>query len=58
MIVEWGDVAADVLGGHLRIDLEPDDEVDDTRHITVSVEGRSWDTRWEKLRAALSAVAA
>lgn len=58
VIVEWGDVAADVLGGHLRIDLQPDDEDDDTRHITVSVEGHSWDTRWEKLRAALSAVAA
>ncbi len=57
VIIEWGDVATDVLGGHLRIDLEPDGDDDDMRVITVSVEGHSWDARWEKLRSALSAVA-
>jgi tRNA threonylcarbamoyladenosine biosynthesis protein TsaE len=57
VIVEWGDVAAGVLGDHLRIDIEPDEDDDDTRHLTVSVEGHSWDARWERLRTAVTGAA-
>lgn len=58
VLVEWGDAAEDVIGDHLRIDLQPDDEDDDTRHITVSVVGHAWDARWDRLRTSLQAVAA
>ena len=57
VVVEWGDVAAGVLGDHLRIDIEPDEDDDDTRHLTVSVEGHSWDARWERLRTAVTGAA-
>ena len=57
VLVEWGDMAADVLGDHLVVALEadPDDEVAlDERAITVSVVGHGWDNRWERLRSALT----
>ena len=52
-LVEWGDVALDVLGEGLTVLLEADDEDDDVRNITLSVEGHSWDTRWEQLKSVL-----
>ena len=42
---------------HPSIDIEPDEDDDDTRHLTVSVEGHSWDTRWERLRTAVTGAA-
>ena len=57
VLVEWGDVADDALGDRLVIDLQPDDDDDDLRRITVTVSGHAWDSRWEKLRAALGAAA-
>ena len=54
LLVEWGDVAADRLGPHLLVVLEPDDEDDDARRITISAVGSSWNSRWPKLEAALS----
>lgn len=56
VIVEWGDVAADALGGRLVIDLQPDPDDEDVRHITVSAVGHGWDSRWEKLRTSVGAV--
>ncbi len=53
VLVEWGDVAADMLGDHLVVALEPVDDEDDERLVTVSVEGHSWDQRWERLKTAL-----
>lgn len=53
VLVEWGDVASDVLGEGLTVLLEADDEDDDARSITLSVEGHSWDTRWEQLKSVL-----
>ena len=68
VLVEWGDVVGASLGDHLlvRLDLDlsddhpdddPDDDPDDaaepTRTISVSAVGRSWATRWDRLRTAL-----
>ena len=58
VLVEWGDVAGDLLGEHLSVELSPDDDDDDVRHITVSVVGHGWDTRWDRLKNALAGVAA
>jgi tRNA threonylcarbamoyladenosine biosynthesis protein TsaE len=52
-LVEWGDVAADVIGDSLTIELSHDDDDDDARDIVISVEGHGWDTRWDKLRDSL-----
>ena len=52
-LVEWGDVAQEVLGDSLVIHLENDLDDDDARDITVSVVGHNWDARWERLRDAL-----
>ncbi len=52
-LVEWGDVAADVIGDSLTIELSHDEDDDDARDIVVSVEGHGWDSRWDKLRDSL-----
>jgi tRNA threonylcarbamoyladenosine biosynthesis protein TsaE len=52
-LVEWGDVAAEVIGDSLTIELSHDDDDDDARDIVISVEGHGWDTRWDKLRDSL-----
>lgn len=54
VLVEWGDVARDVLGEFLVVALTHDDDNPDARDITVSVEGHAWDSRWEQLRSSLS----
>jgi tRNA threonylcarbamoyladenosine biosynthesis protein TsaE len=52
-LVEWGDVAQEVLGDTLKIHLENDVDDDDVRHITVSVVGHAWDSRWDRLKDSL-----
>jgi tRNA threonylcarbamoyladenosine biosynthesis protein TsaE len=52
-LVEWGDVAVDVIGDSLTIELSHDDDDDEARDIVISVEGHGWDTRWDKLRNSL-----
>ena len=52
-LVEWGDVAVDVIGDSLTIELSHDENDDDARDIVVSVEGHGWDSRWDKLRDSL-----
>jgi tRNA threonylcarbamoyladenosine biosynthesis protein TsaE len=52
-LVEWGDVAADVIGDSLTIELSHDENDDDARDIVISVEGHGWDSRWDKLRGSL-----
>ena len=52
-LVEWGDVAADVLGDALTISFTHDDNDDDIRHLSISVDGHGWDTRWERLKETL-----
>jgi tRNA threonylcarbamoyladenosine biosynthesis protein TsaE len=52
-LVEWGDVAVDVIGDSLTIELSHDENDDDARDIVISVEGHGWDSRWDKLRDSL-----
>lgn len=52
-LVEWGDVAASVLGDALTLAFESDLDDDNSRFITVSVTGHQWDSRWERLRESL-----
>jgi len=54
VLVEWGDVAESLLGDTLSITLHLDDEDENVRTIVFSVDGHQWDTRWERLRQALS----
>ncbi|MGA1161907.1 MAG: tRNA (adenosine(37)-N6)-threonylcarbamoyltransferase complex ATPase subunit type 1 TsaE [Ilumatobacteraceae bacterium] len=54
LLIEWGDVAADRLGSHLLVSLEPIDDDDDARRVTIRPVGSSWSTRWPKLEAVLS----
>ena len=53
VLVEWGDVAEDVLGDILTIRFLHDDEDDNARDITFSVEGHGWDSRWQRLKDSL-----
>lgn len=64
LLVEWGDVAADRIGSHLEVRLEPVDDGesedggsengDHSRRITVRAVGPMWASRWSKLEAALA----
>lgn len=53
VLVEWGDVVGDVLGDVLTVELEHDTDDDDVRHVTISVDGHGWDSRWERLKESL-----
>lgn len=55
VLVEWGDAAQGALGDHLVVDLQPDEDDDGVRHITVSACGHAWDSRWDRLRSAIGA---
>ncbi len=52
-LVEWGDVATEVVGDSLTIELSHDEDDDDARDIVISIEGHGWDSRWDKLRDSL-----
>jgi tRNA A37 threonylcarbamoyladenosine biosynthesis protein TsaE len=53
VVVEWGDVASDVLGDALTVHLAHNDDADDERDITISVSGHGWDSRWDQLATAV-----
>lgn len=53
VVVEWGDVAEDILGDTLTIQFLHDDVDDNARDITFSVEGHGWDSRWQRLKDSL-----
>ena len=53
VLVEWGDAITDEVETCLVVELV-DPDGDDSREITVSVEGHGWDSRWERLRTALA----
>ena len=53
VVVEWGDVATDVLGDALTVHLSHNDDADDEREITISVSGHGWDSRWDQLATAV-----
>jgi len=52
VLVEWGDVVARSLGDHLLVQLDPADDDEDAREITLGGIGRAWAARWDKLEAA------
>lgn len=54
VLVEWGEVALDVLGSCLVVALNHTDDDPSIRDIVVSVEGHQWDSRWHTLATALS----
>jgi tRNA A37 threonylcarbamoyladenosine biosynthesis protein TsaE len=53
LLVEWGDVAASMLGEHLELRLSHS-EPDDSRDIVVRATGRTWAARWERVEAAIA----
>lgn len=55
LLVEWGDVASDVLGAHLEVRLlRVADAPDDWRTIEIRDVGGRWATRWDRLSAAVN----
>ena len=53
-LVEWGDVVGDDIGDGLTITIEHVDGSDDVRNISIGWRGKQWETRWDRLRSALS----
>lgn len=54
-VVEWGDVAAPVLGeGSLAVDLMGADDGDDHRLISIRATGTDWADRWAALETELA----
>lgn len=53
VLVEWGDVAGDVLGDVLTIHFAHDEDDDEARDIVFSVDGHGWDSRWQRLKDSL-----
>ncbi len=55
MLVEWGDVASELLGDHLELFLRHDPEHgDDERSIVIHSVGAQWASRLEPLKTALT----
>ncbi len=54
MLVEWGDMAAEILGAHLEVFISRMPDQDDQRAIVLTAKGPMWAPRWERV---LSAVA-
>lgn len=53
-LIEWGDMAAPLLGEEcLTVELVPDEENDSRRTVTVRAAGESWVDRWDALGAAV-----
>ncbi len=52
VLVEWGDVVARSLGDHLLVQLDPVDDDDNARLITLGGIGRAWAARWDRVEAA------
>jgi tRNA threonylcarbamoyladenosine biosynthesis protein TsaE len=54
-LVEWGEAAEPVLGEEsLSVRLEPADDDDGHRLITLRTDGEGWARRWEALRSAVA----
>ena len=55
MLVEWGDVASELLGDHLEVFLRHNtDHADDERSIVIHSVGIQWASRLERLKTALT----
>ncbi len=54
-LVEWGDLAAPVLGDDaLLVRLVADEDDDQVRRLVVGAEGTRWEQRWSDLAASLA----
>ncbi|MEY4230483.1 MAG: hypothetical protein RLZZ362_1332 [Actinomycetota bacterium] len=53
IIVEWGDVVASSFGDHLLVSIEPVEDADDERLLSVQASGRSWAGRWAEIERGL-----
>ena len=54
-LVEWGEAAEPVLGEEsLSVRLEPADDDDGHRLITLRTDGEGWTRRWEALQSAVA----
>jgi len=51
VLLEWGDVIAGSLGDHLLVRLDPVDDDEGARRLTVTANGRTWAVRWERVEA-------
>jgi tRNA threonylcarbamoyladenosine biosynthesis protein TsaE len=56
VLIEWGEVTADDVPGHLAIHICPGDpdESEDRREFELSSTGERWVGRWDRLRERLS----
>ena len=55
MLVEWGDVASELLGDHLEVFLRHNtDHADDERSIVIHSVGTQWASRLERLKSSLT----
>jgi len=54
VLVEWGDVVEAAFGEHLTVRLDPIDDDDMARLITIRATGPAWAARWDAVRAAVA----
>ncbi len=54
MLVEWGDMAAEILGAHLEVFISRMPDQDDQRAIVLTANGQMWTPRWERLVSAVT----
>ncbi|MFM9085670.1 MAG: tRNA (adenosine(37)-N6)-threonylcarbamoyltransferase complex ATPase subunit type 1 TsaE [Acidimicrobiia bacterium] len=54
LLVEWGEVAGDLLGPALLVTLRHADDAD-SREVEVARRGDQWASRWDRLSVALAA---
>jgi len=54
MLVEWGDMAAEVLGTHLEVFISRMPDQDDQRAIVLTANGQMWTPRWERVVSAVA----
>ena len=54
MLVEWGDMAAEILGAHLEVFISRMPDQDDQRAIVLTANGQMWGPRWERVVSAVA----
>ena len=54
MLVEWGDMAAEILGAHLEVFISRMPDQDDQRTIVLTANGQMWTPRWERVVSAVA----
>lgn len=54
MLVEWGDMAAEILGAHLEVFISRMPDQDDQRAIVLTANGQMWTPRWERVVSAVA----